>query len=132
MKYATELFGISYRYEEQNILELELPEHLSIRNGESNHTIHFDANQIFGRGQAERYILSEFLKVPTDSKKIIVDISGQVNPAISCSLAVIDRLLQIRTENQQVVIYLPDNLYYKDDIMLKYCDEPNLIIKVKD
>ena len=132
MKYATELFGISYKYEEQNILELELPEHLSISNGESNHTIHFDANQIFGRGQAERYILSEFLKVPTDSKKIIVDISGQVNPAISCSLAVIDRLLQIRTENQQVVIYLPDNLYYKDDIMHKYCDEPNFIIKVKD
>lgn len=132
IKYATELFGISYRYENQNILELELPENLSISNGDSNHTIHIDANQIFGRGQAESYVVSEFFKVPADSKKIIVDISGQVTPAISCSFAVIDRLLQIRTESQQVVIYLPDNLYYKDNIIHRYCDGTNVIIKVKD
>ena len=111
---------------------MELPENLSISNGDSNHTIRFDASQIFGREQAERYIVSEFFKVPTDSKKLIVDISGQVNPAISCSFAVIDRLLQIRTESQQVIIYLPDNLYYKDDFIHKYCDVTNLIIKIKD
>ena len=132
MEYAAELFKIAYRYDDKNTLELFLQEELNPATVSFNYTISFDAKDIFGRGQAERFAMKELSKVPADSEKIIVDICGQVNPAISCSFAMIDMLLRLKTEDQKIVIYLPGNLYYKEDIIYKYNDLPNVDIKIKE
>ena len=80
---------------------------------------------------SERFVLNELMKVPTGCEKIIVDICGQANPAISCSFAVIDKLLQLKSTEQTVVVYLPENLYYKENIIDKYSNLPNVDIKIK-
>ena len=59
---------------------------------------------LFGRNQAERLAIKELSKAPARCEKIIVDICGQVNPAISCSYAVIDMLLQLKADSQKIVI----------------------------
>ena len=131
MKYAAELFEINYRYDTKNILEIVLPNNLDFPKGGSNYTINFNANEFFGRVQAKGFVLNELCKVPMDCKKIIVDICGQVNPAISCSFVVIDMLLKL-ADKQNIVIYLPENLYYKEDIIGKYGKLPNVYIKIKE
>lgn len=132
MKYAADFFKLTYKYDAENILELSLPDNQTIVMGSSNYTISLVAEDIFGRGQAEGFVLKELLKVPTNCKKIIVDICGQVNPAISCSFAVIDKLLQLTPIEQAIVLYLPEDLYYKDDIIHKYGNLSNVNIKIKD
>jgi len=132
IEYASDFFGITYRYDTKNILEFSLPDNLDIDINNTNYTINFNAKDIFGRGEAERFVSNELMKVPTDCEKIIVDICGQVNPAISCSFAVIDKLLQLKTGRQTIVVYLPENLYYKGDIINKYGNLPNVDVKIKE
>lgn len=132
MEYVAEIFRIAYRYDKKNILELFLPEALDLSTYNSNYTISFDAKDIFGRGQAEGFTIKELSKVPADCEKIIVDICGHVNPAISCSFAMIDMLLRLKNENQKIVIYLPENLYYKENIIDKYSDLSDVDIKIKE
>lgn len=131
IEYATGFFDITYKYDTKNILELSLPNNLDLDITSTNYTINFNAKDIFGRGAAERFVLNELMKVPTGCEKIIVDICGQANPAISCSFAVIDKLLQLKSTEQTVVVYLPENLYYKENIIDKYSNLPNVDIKIK-
>lgn len=116
----------------KNILELFMLEGLEPSTNNLNYTISFNAKDIFGRNQAERLAIKELSKAPAQCEKIIVDICGQVNPAISCSYAVIDMLLQLKADSQKIVIYLPENLYYKEDIIDKYSKLPNIYIKIKE
>ena len=132
MEHAAGLFKITYRYDEKNILELFMLEGLEPSTNNLNYTISFNAKDIFGRNQAERLAIKELSKAPAQCEKIIVDICGQVNPAISCSYAVIDMLLQLKADSQKIVIYLPENLYYKEDIIDKYSKLPNIYIKIKE
>lgn len=69
MKYAADFFKLTYKYDAENILELSLPDSQPIVMGSSNYTISLDAEDIFGRGQAEGFVLKELLKVPTNCKK---------------------------------------------------------------
>ncbi len=130
--YAADLFEMSYRYDTKNILELFLPENLDSPIDNLTHTISFNASDIFGRVGAKSFVINELTRVPTDCEKIIVDICGQANPAISCSFAVIDMLLLLKTEIQKIVVYLPENLYYKEYIINKYSNLPDVDIKIKE
>ena len=130
MEYAAELFEISYKYDAKNFLELILPK--GFDTSTNNYTISFNAKDIFGREHAVSFAVKELSKVPTNSEKIIVDICGEANPAISCSFAVIDMLLQLRTDNKKIVIYLPENLYYKENIIDKYGNMPDVDVKIKE
>ena len=130
MEYASELFEISYKYDAKNVLELILPK--GFDTSTNNYTISFNAKDIFGREHAVSFAVKELSKVPTNSEKIIVDICGEANPAISCSFAVIDMLLQLRTDNKKIVIYLPENLYYKENIIDKYGNMPDVDVKIKE
>ncbi|WP_302761340.1 hypothetical protein [Phocaeicola coprocola] len=131
MGYAAELFGITYRYETKNILEISLPKNLNFPKDDSKYTINFNANEIYGRVQAEGFVLNELRKLPAGCKKIIVDICGQVNPPISCLFYVIDMLL-LKTDGQNIVIYLPDNIYYKKIIIGKYGELQNIDVRFKE
>lgn len=132
MEYARELFRIVYRYDGKNILELFLPENIDPSTNNFNYTINFNAEDLFGRVQTEGFVVKELSKVPVNSKKIIVDICGKVTPAISCSCAMIEMLLRLKSADQKIVIYLPDNLYYKENIIVRYGHLPDVDIKIKE
>lgn len=132
MKYAVDFFDISYRYEKENTLELTMRNGQSVSDVKTCFTIYFNAIEIFGRGQTQRLIESEFNKIPSYCDKLIVDIGGNINPAISCSYAVFDKLIQLLRADQQAIIYLPHDLYYKEDILQRYSHYANMSIKFKE
>lgn len=132
LKYAADYFDIKYRYDTENILEIILPENLPHTVKNPNYTINLNAKDVFGQVQAEGVVLKELVKIPADCEKIIVDIWGEIFPAISCSFAVIDTLLKLKNEGQKVVVYLPENLYYIDTIIQYYSDHSDVNIKIKD
>lgn len=132
IKYATDFFDIKYRYDTKNILEIILPDDLHNTVKNLNYTINLNAKDVFGKIQAEEAVVNELMKIPADCEKIIVDIWGEICPAISCSYTVIDTLLRLKAKGQQIVVYLPENLYYKDTIIHNYCNHSDVNIKIKD
>ena len=44
----------------------------------------------------------------------------------------IEMLLRLKTADQKIVIYLPDNLYYKENIIVRYGHLPDVDIKIKE
>lgn len=128
IQYAAEIFDFVYRHEDKNILKLTYDHDYDV---DSDYYIELKAHEVFGRSEAQKMAFSEFVKIPKN-KKIVIDISGQINPAISSVYAIFDMLLELKSNQQVINIYLPGNLYYKDSLIERYKNNADLRFFVKD
>lgn len=132
LKYASHIFGITYRYDKSNIIEFTLPDGLG--NAGNNEPVYLtlDAKEVFGREQAQELALHEFGTIPRSAERIVIDICGKVNPAISSVFTMFDLLVSMSSDNQEITIYLPGNLYYKDFLINRYSRFQNLRFIIKE
>lgn len=132
LKYASQIFGIAYRYDKSNIIEFTLPDELESAGNNDPVYLTLDAKEVFGRGDAEKLALHEFGTIPRSAERIVIDICGKVNPAISSVFTMFDLLVSMSSDNQEITIYLPGNLYYKDFLINRYSRFQNLRFIIKE
>lgn len=132
LKYASQIFGITYTYDNRNIIEFTLPDGLDNVVTNEPFYLTLNAKEVFGREQAQELALHEFGKIPRSAEKIVIDICGNVNLAISMAYTMFDLFVSMSSDNQEITVYLPGNLYYKDDLISKYAEFQNLKFIIKE
>lgn len=132
LKYASQIFGITYKYDKSNIIEFTLPDGLDNVGNDVPVYLALDAKEVFGREQVQELVIHEFGKIPKTAERIVIDICGKVNPAISMVYTMFDLFVSMNSDSQEITVYLPGNLYYKDDLISKYAEFQNLKFIIKE
>ena len=123
LKYAKDVFSLNYRYESENIFELTYIGNDAAGEKEEIYSINLNVQDVFGRSQTQDLAFREISKIPGNVGYIVIDICGKMNPAISIVLGFFDILKKLINTNQIVRIYLPNGLYYYDELVERYKEE---------
>lgn len=91
-----------------------------------------NANDIFGRTDARKKSVDILMSIPDGTKTLIVDISGEGSPTISGTYGFFDSLISLKTNIEMIKVYYPFDLYYKNCLIDKYANQPNIEFTSKD
>lgn len=120
LKHTEEVFSFNYQYENENVFELTYMGFDAAQETEECYTIDLNVQDVFGRNQTEGLAFREISKIPGDVSVVVVDIIGKANPAISIVYTFFDILQKLLKPHQNVHVYLPNGLYYYDDLSKRY------------
>lgn len=132
ISYASKLYKLHYDYDKRNVLTIDIPKNLFANLPQDKYSITFDANEVLGRSEANALAINKLSEIPNGTETLIIDITGKINPAISTSYAFFDRLVSLKPNVNQIIVYIPFDLYYKDSLIAHYSDIENLCFKSKD
>lgn len=135
LQYAADMFDFAYeRQQTGNKLTITYKGGMPAKGSDEVFTISLEVKDIFGRGRATSYIAEKMSDIPAAAKKIVFDLCGETNPAISQSLEFLTTIKNWLSEDadRSAVLYCPANLYYIET-MRKLCqNDHRLKIKTKD
>lgn len=132
LKYANDIFEFKYKYENENIMELYYRGNESPKDGEESYSVNLSVQDVFGRSQTQEVAYQEFVRIPGDVKHIVIDIYGKMNPAISIVYGFFYTLQKLIKSDQSVHVYLPNGLYYFEDLKENFREDTRLQFVMKD
>lgn len=132
LRYAKEVFAFNYRYERENIFELTHIGNDAVGEKEESYSINLNVQDVFGRSQTQELAFREISKIPGNVSYIVIDISGKVNPAISIVYGFFYVLQKLIKPEQRVRVYLPNGLYYYEDLVEKFKNDSRIEFKLKN
>ena len=132
LRFAKDIFDFSYKYEDANYLELLYKGIDDYGGVDESYSINLNVMDVFGRSQTNEIAYKEIAKIPGEAKKVIIDICGKTNPAISIILSFFDILQKLIKPDQNVHIYFPSGLYYYDILVGKFKDDSRFKLIQKD
>ena len=132
LRYAKEVFAFNYRYERENIFELTHIGNDAVGEKEESYSINLNVQDVFGRSQTQELAFREISKIPGNVSYIVIDISGKVNPAISIVYGFFYVLQKLIKPEQRVRVYLPNSLYYYEDLVEKFKNDSRIEFKLKN
>ena len=126
LKYAKEVFVFNYRYEGENIFELSYIDNDAVTEGDGSYSINLNVQDVFGSSQTQDLAFREIRKIPGNVNYIVSDIFGKINPAISIVHGFFSVLQRLIKTNQKVRVYLPNGLYYYNDLVEQFKDDTRI------
>ena len=130
--HAKDMFNLSYVNENGNTFIIEIPEKLFFAKPTDKHRVTLNANDIFGRTDARKKSVDILMSIPDGTKTLIVDISGEGSPTMSGTYGFFDSLISLKTNIEMIKVYYPFDLYYKNCLIDKYANQPNIEFTSKD
>lgn len=132
LRYANDFFELKYDYESENSLTIGIADKLFNPFNSEKYVITLKAEDVFGNSEANICAIKKLEAIPDGIHKLIIDITGNVKPAISMTYALFDNLLLLKPDIKTVKIYIPDDLYYKKSLIEKYKGQTTMEFIIKE
>lgn len=126
LKHAYDLFSLSYANEKENTFIVEIPENLFFAQPTEKVSITLKVTDIFGRAEAYKKSFEMLMTIPDGTKTLIIDIGGEFSPAMSATYGFFDGLVSLKSNIEQIKVYYPFDLYYKECLIEKYSNHTNI------
>lgn len=126
LKYADDIFKFNYKYADENILEISFAAVNVDHKTDESFSICLNVLDIFGKGKTQEMAYKEIAKIPGDVKNIVIDICGRISPAISIVYSFFNILQSLIKQGQSVHVYLPNGLYYFDDLVEQFKEDSRI------